>query len=68
MNELISIIVPIYNVEDYVTKCIKSIMEQTYSNLEIFLVDDGSTDASGTICDQYAFIDSRITVHHFTTF
>ena len=64
MNELISIIVPIYNVEDYVTKCIKSIMEQTYSNLEIFLVDDGSTDASGTICDQYAFIDSRITVVH----
>ena len=64
MNELISIIVPVYNVEGYVDKCIKSIMEQTYSNLEIILVDDGSTDASGTICDQYALIDRRITVVH----
>lgn len=64
MNELVSIVVPIYNVESYVDKCIKSIMEQTYSNLEIFLVDDGSTDTSGIICDRYALIDRRITVIH----
>ena len=63
-NVLISIIVPIYNVEDYLVKCIESIINQTYRNLEIILVDDGSTDGSGKICDAYAEKDSRIVVIH----
>lgn len=61
---LISVIVPIYNVYEYVTKCIESIVNQTYYNLEIMLVDDGSTDGSGEICDEYAKKDSRIKVFH----
>lgn len=64
MNELISIIVPVYKVENYLEKCIKSILSQTYTNLEIILVDDGSTDACPQICDQYAQIDCRIKVIH----
>ena len=64
MNELISIIVPVYNVKDYLTRCISSLLQQTYSKLEIILVDDGSTDDSGKICDQYAFVDKRIKVFH----
>lgn len=63
-NELISIIVPIYNVEKYLPKCIESIMTQTYENIEIILVDDGSTDNSGLICDEYKEKDSRIVVIH----
>ncbi|MCM1089524.1 MAG: glycosyltransferase family 2 protein [Muribaculum sp.] len=63
-NIMISIIVPIYNVKDYLTKCIESIINQTYQNLEIILVDDGSTDGSGQICDAYAEKDSRIVVIH----
>ena len=61
---LISIIVPIYNVKDYLAKCIESIIHQTYQNLEIILVDDGSTDGSSQICDTYAEKDSRIVVIH----
>jgi len=61
---LISVVVPIYNVEQYLEKCINSIRNQTYKNLEIILVNDGSTDNCGTICDQYASIDSRIKVIH----
>lgn len=61
---LISIVVPIYDVAGYVEKCIKSIVEQSYSNLEIILVDDGSTDGSSIICDKYANKDSRIRVIH----
>lgn len=55
LNEscLVSVIVPIYNVGKYVSKCIQSICEQTYSNIEIVLVDDGSTDNSGAICDEW---------------
>lgn len=65
MNEsLISIIIPIYNAEKYLNKCIDSIIMQTYKNLEIILVNDGSTDTSGTICDNYAATDNRIKVHH----
>lgn len=64
MDHKISIIVPVYNVEAYVKKSIESIINQTYSNLEIFLIDDGSTDSSGDICEEYAKIDSRITVVH----
>lgn len=60
----ISIIVPIYNIEEYVSKCIDSLCSQTYKNIEIILVDDGSTDHSGMICDQYAKKDARIKVVH----
>lgn len=61
---LISVIIPIYNVEQYLPKCIESVLLQTYSNLEIILVDDGSPDACPQICDEYAKIDSRIKVVH----
>lgn len=61
---LISIIVPVYNVEKYLGECIDSIINQTYKNLEIILVDDGSTDNSGKICDDYAIIDKRVSVIH----
>lgn len=64
MNELISIIVPIYNVEPYLKKCVDSILNQTYYNLEIILVDDGSPDHCGAICDKYATADDRIRVIH----
>lgn len=63
-NILFSIIVPVYNISAYVRKCIESIICQTYQNLDIILVDDGSTDGSGDICDEYAEIDSRIRVIH----
>jgi len=61
---LISVIVPVYNVEKYLTRCIESIINQTYKNLEIILVDDGSTDGSAFICDEYAKNDLRIKVIH----
>ena len=64
MSSLISVIVPIYKVEDYLRKCVDSILNQTYKNLEIVLVDDGSPDHCGEICDEYAQMDSRITVIH----
>lgn len=64
MNPLISIIVPVYNVEEYLSKCLDSIVNQTYKNLEIILVDDGSTDNSGIICDKYSEGDGRIKVIH----
>lgn len=63
-NQLISVIVPVYNVEQYLEKCVQSIMEQSYSNLQIILVDDGSTDQSGNICDKLARQDQRIFVIH----
>lgn len=66
MNPLISVIVPIYNIEKYVGLCIESIINQTYKNLEIILVDDGATDRSGQLCDLYAQKDSRIVVIHKT--
>ena len=62
--ELISLIVPAYNAESYVAECLESIQNQTYMNLEIILVDDGSKDTSGDICDQYAAYDERIKVIH----
>ena len=60
----VSVIVPIYNVEKYLEKCILSLINQNYTNLEIILVNDGSTDNCGTICDRYARIDPRIKVIH----
>lgn len=63
-NELISIIVPVYNVELYLEECIGSILKQTYENIEILLIDDGSTDNSPQICDSYAKKDTRIKVIH----
>ena len=63
-NELISIIIPVYNVGLYIRKCLDSVIAQTYRNLEIILIDDGSTDASPQICDEYARKDSRIKVIH----
>ena len=65
MNEpLISIIVPVYNTEKYIARCIKSILNQTYKSIELILVDDGSADNSPKICDEYAERDSRIKVIH----
>ncbi len=63
-KELISVIVPVYNVEKYMERCIDSIIAQTLKNIEIILVDDGSTDSSGSICDRYAEFDDRIKVIH----
>ena len=60
----ISIIVPVYNTEKYLPRCIESILNQTYKNIEVILVNDGSTDKSGQICDQYFISDDRITVVH----
>lgn len=60
----LSIIVPVYNTEKYLHRCINSILNQTFTNFELLLIDDGSTDNSGVICDEYARKDSRIRVHH----
>ena len=63
-NELVSIIMPSWNTGNFIAESIQSVINQTYKNLEIILVDDGSTDESGKICDQYSEIDSRIHVIH----
>lgn len=60
----ISIVVPVFNVDQYLSHCIKSVINQLYSDWELLLVDDGSTDNSGKICDEYAILDSRIQVFH----
>ena len=59
MEDLISVIVPVYNVEQYLERCINSIVNQTYKNLEIILIDDGSTDSSGSICDTLCTSDNK---------
>ena len=64
MNDLISVIIPVYNVEKYLEKCVNSILNQTYKNMEIILVDDGSLDRSGEICDKLREEDKRISVIH----
>lgn len=64
MSELISIIVPVYNVDAYIQDCLNSIARQTYKNIEVIMVDDGSTDASGQICDRYCELDERFHVIH----
>lgn len=64
MKPLVSVIVPIYNVEKYLNKCVDSIISQSYKNLEILLIDDGSTDSCPAICDNYAEADPRVKVFH----
>ena len=64
MNDLISVIVPVYKVEKYLRRCIESILAQTHKNIEMLLVDDGSPDGSGAICNEYAEKDSRVRVFH----
>lgn len=63
-NPKISVIVPIYNIGQYLSRCIDSILVQTFTNFELLLIDDGSTDNSGRICDDYAKKDNRIRVFH----
>lgn len=63
-REMISVVVPVYNVAAYLERCVKSIQTQTYGNIEILLIDDGSKDLSGHICDKFASSDERITVYH----
>lgn len=64
MNPLVSVVIPIYNVENYLERCVESIINQTYTNLEIILVNDGSPDNCPNICDNYAKIDNRVRVIH----
>ena len=64
MEPKISIIVPVYNVEQYLERCVESLMNQSYKNIEILLINDGSTDNSGKLCDEIAKRDSRIAVYH----
>ena len=63
-QDLISVIVPVYNMEKYLHECVASLRGQSYQRLEILLIDDGSRDASGKLCDDYASIDGRIRVIH----
>ena len=64
MRDLITVVVPVYKVEKYIDRCVTSIINQSYKNLEIILVDDGSPDNCGKICDDYARKDERIKVIH----
>ena len=64
MKPLISLVIPVYNVEEYLDKCMLSVLDQTYPNFEVILVDDGATDRSGTMCDEYGKKDPRIKVYH----
>lgn len=63
-NKLVSVILPVYNVEKYIEKCIDSLINQTYKQIEILIIDDGSVDDSGVIADRLALKDNRIKVIH----
>ena len=63
---MISVVIPVYNTEPYIKKCLDSVIYQTYGDLEIILIDDGSTDGSPQICDEYAAKDDRIRVYHLS--
>ena len=63
-EEMVSIVIPAYNVEKYICSCLDSVLSQSYKNIEVIVVDDGSTDATGKIVDQYCLNDSRIKVIH----
>ena len=63
-NPKITVIVPVYNTEKYLRRCVDSILAQTFTDFELLLIDDGSTDGSGAICDEYAKKDSRVRVFH----
>ncbi len=63
-NPMVTIIIPVYNVENYMRRCVDSVLNQEYKDFELFLVDNGSTDSSGTICDEYAGADARVRVIH----
>lgn len=64
MKDLISVIIPVYNTEKYLGKCLNSVLSQTYTKIEVILIDDGSLDSSGKICDTYALSDTRVRVLH----
>ena len=63
---MISVVVPVYNIENYIVDTLKSIVNQSYNDFELILVDDGSTDSSSEICDHFATVDSRVRVFHHT--
>ena len=63
-DKMVSVIIPVFNVSDYLEKCVLSVIKQTYKYIELILVDDGSTDQSGIICDKYREKDNRIKVLH----
>ena len=68
MTNLVSIIVPVYNCKPYLEDCIQSVLAQDYGNLELLLIDDGSTDGSGQICDQYAYYDKPVSYTHLDVY
>ena len=61
---LVSVVIPVYNIEKHLRECVDSVINQTYRQIEIILIDDGSTDSGRDICDEYALIDSRIKLIH----